>query len=112
MSTKGWHVNVISRKPFNVAAQKYPNDRDALIETYKVLKKTDFHTPEELKAVFPTLDNFKYKDKWWVLDIGGNNLRLLSFILFVNKRMYIKQIVSHAEYDKLTDKYRRAKSKD
>ena len=105
-------MNVISRKPFNDAAQQYPNDRAALIETYKVLKKIDFQTQDELRAVFPSLDNFKYKDRWWVLDVGGNNLRLILFILFVNKRMYIKHIVSHADYDKLTDKYRRAKTKD
>ena len=105
-------MNVISRKPFNDAAQQYPNDRAALIEMYKVLKKIDFQTPDELKAVFPSLDNFKYRNKWWVLDVGGNNLRLILFIQFVNKRMYIKHIVSHADYDKLTDKYRRVKSKD
>ncbi|TBW53358.1 cytoplasmic protein [Marinobacter halodurans] len=104
-------MNVISKKPFNDAAQKYPNDRDALLETYRVLNRTDFQTPEELKAVFPSLDNFKYKDKWWVLDVGGNNLRVLAFIQFVNKRMYIKHIVSHADYDKLTDKYRKAQGK-
>ena len=103
---------MISRKPFNDAAQQYPNDRAALIETYKVLKKIDFQTPDELRAVFPSLDNFKYKDRWWVLDVGGNNLRLILFIQFVNKRVYIKHIVSHADYDKLTDKYRRAKTKD
>ena len=105
-------MNVVSRKPFNIAAQKYPNDRAALIEMYKVLMKIDFHTPDELKAVFPSLDNFKYKDRWWVLDVGGNNLRLILFIQLVNKRMYIKHIVNHAEYDKLTDQYRRSKSRD
>ena len=105
-------MNVISRKIFSDAAQKYPNDRSALIEMYKVLKKVDFKTPDELKAVFPSLDNFKYKDKWWVLDVGGNNLRLILFIQFVNKRMYIKHIVNHADYDKLNNQYRRAKSKD
>jgi len=71
-------------------------------------QRIDFSTPSELKAVFPSLDNFKYKDKWWVLDVGGNNLRVLAFIQFVNKRMYIKHIVNHADYDKLTKKYARA----
>ena len=100
-------MNVISKKPFNDAAQKYPNDRGALLDMYKVLQRADFQTPDELKAVFPSLDNFKYKHKWWVLDVGGNNLRVLAFIQFVNKRMYIKHIVSHADYDKLTTKYRK-----
>ncbi len=100
-------MNVISKRPFNDAARKHPNDRAALLDLFKVLQSRDFSTPEELRAIFPSLDNFKYKDKWWVLDVGGNNLRLISFIQFVNKRMYIKHIVSHAEYDKLTEKYRR-----
>ena len=100
-------MNVLSRRPFNDAAKKYPNDSDALMEMYKVLHKTDFSSPEELRAVYPTLDNFKYKDKWWVLDVGGNNLRILAFIQFVNKRMFIKHIVNHADYDKLTRKYRK-----
>lgn len=104
-------MNVISKKPFNDAAKKYPNDREALLDMYRVLDRTDFQTPDELKAVFPSLDNFKYKDKWWVLDVGGNNLRVLVFIQFVNKRMYIKHIVNHADYDRLTKKYRKEQDK-
>lgn len=99
-------MNVISKRPFNDAAKKYPNNRDALMTMFKVLQRTDFKTPDELKAVFPSLDNFKYKEGWWVIDVGGNNLRVMTFIQFVNKRMYIKHIVNHTEYDELTEKYR------
>ena len=95
-------MNVISKRPFNDAARKYPNDRTALLEMFKLLQKSNFQNPEELKSIFSSLDNFKYKDKWWVLDVGGNNLRVITFIQFVNKRMYIKHIVNHADYDKLT----------
>ncbi|MGS2722140.1 type II toxin-antitoxin system HigB family toxin [Porticoccus sp. GXU_MW_L64] len=101
-------MHVISKRPFNDAAKKYPNDRESLMYMYKVLNGTDFKTPEELRAVFPSLDNFKYNDRWWVLDVGGNNLRVLAFIQFVNGRIYIKHIVNHPEYDKLTAKYRKA----
>lgn len=104
-------MNVISKRPFNEAAQEYPNDRAALLAMYQVLQKTNFHTPDELRSVFPSLDNFKYKDKWWVLDVGGNNLRVIMFIQFVNKRMYIKHILNHADYDKLTEKYRKTKDR-
>jgi mRNA interferase HigB len=100
-------MHVISKKPFNDAAKKYPNDALALMDTFKVFEKNSFKTPEELKAAFPSLDNFKYKDKWYVIDIGGNNLRLMAAIQFVHQRMYIQHIVNHADYDKLTDKYRR-----
>lgn len=104
-------MHVISKRPFNDAAKKYPNDRDALLNMYKVLSSTAFKSPEELRGVYATLDNFKYKDRWWVLDVGGNNLRVLAFIQFVNQRIYIKHIVSHAEYDKLIASYRKAGKK-
>jgi len=99
-------MHVISRKPFSDAARLYPNDADALARTYKVLRSGHFDTPAELKRVFPSLDNFKYRDKWWVLDIGGNNLRMLMFIEFRDDRLYVKHIVPHAEYDKLCKRYR------
>ena len=100
-------MHIISKRPFNDAAKKYPNDKEALMDTYNVLSKGEFRSPDELKAAFLSLDNFKYKDKWWIIDVGGNNLRVMAFIQFINQRMYIKHIVNHAEYDKLTDKYRK-----
>jgi len=104
-------MHVISRKPFSDAAKKYPNDAGAIEATYKSLRNGDFHSPDELKALFPSLDNFKYKDKWWVIDIGGNNLRLIAFIEFRDNRMYVKHISTHAEYDKLCKKYAKEANK-
>ena len=98
-------MHVISRKPFNDAVKLYPNDAAAIESAYKVLRNGNFEDPYELKAVFPSLDNFKYKKKWWVIDIGGNNLRMIAFIEFRDNRMYVKHIVTHAEYDKLCKKY-------
>jgi len=74
------------------------------------LKKGTFNTPEELRQLFPSLDNFKYKDKWYVIDIGGNKLRIMALIFFRIQKFYVKHIVTHAEYDKLCNKYREEKS--
>ena len=101
-------MHVISRKPFKDAALQYPNQAEALDRIYKVLKADCFDQPDELRNFFPSLDNFKYKDKWWVIDIGGNHLRLIAFIEFRDKRLYVKHIVSHAEYDKLCKSYNKS----
>ncbi len=101
-------MNVICKRPFNEAASKYPNERVALMDMYRTLSHYDFKTPDQLRAIYPSLDNFKYKDKWWVLDVGGNHLRVIIFIQFLNKRMYVKHIVNHDDYNKLTQKYRKA----
>ncbi|MDF1797011.1 MAG: type II toxin-antitoxin system HigB family toxin [Coxiellaceae bacterium] len=98
-------MHVITRRPFNEAAMQYPNDATAIISTYLVLRNGKFTSPAMLKRVFLSLDKFKYKNKWWVIDIGGNNLRLIAFIEFRDMRMYVKHIVNHAKYDKLCNRY-------
>lgn len=98
-------MHVISRRPFNDAAKQFPNDAAALGALYRTLRNSDFKTPGEMRALYPSLDNFKYKDKWWVIDVGGNNLRVIAFIEFRDCRMYVKHIVTHAEYDKLCKRY-------
>ena len=100
-------MHVISRKAFNDASKKYPNDALSLDSLYRVLNSGKFASSLELKKVIPSLDNFKYKPDWWVIDVGGNNLRLLAFITFRNGTVMVKHIVPHAEYDKLTNRYRK-----
>lgn len=104
-------MHIISKRPFADAAKANPNQKQALEDLYNVLRKADFNSPEEMRGVFPSLDNFKYKDKWWVLDIGGNHLRMIAFIQFVNCRLYVKHILTHAEYDKLCKRYARGELK-
>jgi mRNA interferase HigB len=91
------------------AAQRYPNQREALLDLYRVLSRNSvrFDSPQEMKQLFPSLDNFVYRDKWWVLDVGGNHLRMIACIQFRQNRLFVKHIVTHAEYDRLCDRYRR-----
>lgn len=102
-------MHVISRAPFSEAALKFPNDADALDATYRVLRSAEFANPDELKQVFPSLDRMKYREKWWVIDIGGNNLRIMFFADFERSKIFVKHIVTHADYDKLVKKYRESK---
>ncbi|MCZ7598160.1 MAG: type II toxin-antitoxin system HigB family toxin [Gammaproteobacteria bacterium] len=94
-------MHVISRLPFLEAARRYPNQRQAPEDVYRVLRRGGFDSPEDMRWVFPSLDNFRYRDKWWVIDVGGDQLRMIAFIQFVQRRIYVKHIVTHAEYDRL-----------
>ena len=88
-----------------VAASSHSNHRKALLALHKTLSKGRFENPDVMRRVFPSLDNFKHKPKWWVIDIAGNRLRLIAFIQFSQNRMYVKHIVTHAEYDRLCWRY-------
>lgn len=77
------------------------------MDVYNTLRKGTFEKPEDLKKTFPSLDNFKYRNKWWVIDIAGNNLRLIASIQFVHQRLYVKGILTHTEYDEFCKRYRK-----
>ena len=100
-------MHIVSRKAFYDAAKNYPNDADAIDALYKTLKAGHFKSPDELKMHCPSLDNFKFRDKWWVIDIGGNNLRLIAYIDFLGERIFIKQIINQPNCDKLCKRYNR-----
>lgn len=57
-----------------------------------------------------SLDRMKYREKW-VIDVGGGHLRVIFFADFEQGKIFIKHISTHAEYDKLTDLYRRTKER-
>jgi mRNA interferase HigB len=104
-------MHVISKRPFIKAVRAYPNHRRALLDVYRGFKKGVFGSPEAMRRTFPSLDNFKYRKKWWVVDVGGNHLRIIAYIHFNQNRMYVKHIVTHAEYDRLCWRYRKGELK-
>ena len=83
------------------------NHRQTLEDLYSVLRKSEFSSSDKMRCVFPVLYNFKYRGKWWVIDVAGNHLRVIAFIQFVHNRMYVKHILTHAQYDKLCNRYAR-----
>ncbi|EDT2962815.1 cytoplasmic protein [Salmonella enterica subsp. enterica] len=102
-------MHVVSRAPFDEAVKNFPNDAIALDDTYRVLKRLRANSPDELKQYFGSLDRMKYREKWWIIDIGGNNLRMIFFADFERGKIFIKHIVTHSEYDKLIKYYREHK---
>jgi mRNA interferase HigB len=57
---------------------------------------TDFGSFAEIKRVFPSADKV---GKFTVFDISGNKYRLIAAIHYNRKKVYIRHILTHAEYD-------------
>lgn len=54
---------------------------------------TDFNSVKE------TFNSVDWVDGLLVFDIKGNDYRLISVCVFENQRLYIKEILTHEEYD-------------
>ena len=89
-------MHVITRKRLNDFAEKYPQTKTALVHWYRQVKHVDFSNFAELKAAFPSADRV---GKLTVFDVGGNKVRLIAAIHYNRKKVYIRAVLTHAEYD-------------
>lgn len=75
---------------------KHLNCASALDGWFKVVDKNDFSSFTDLKKTFNTIDKV---GNLFVFDIGGNKLRLIATIHFNRKKLYIRHMLDHKEYD-------------
>ncbi|MGG7446181.1 type II toxin-antitoxin system HigB family toxin [Kosakonia oryzendophytica] len=99
-------MHLISMKAIQEAIHRFPQYRGELLTLAKTIEQANCPTPDELKKLYPTLDNFKYLSKYYVIDIANNNLRLVALIFFESQKFYVRHIFTHKEYDRFTEQHR------
>lgn len=90
-------MHVITRKRLRDFAARYREAAEPLAIWYAIMAKTDFSTFAEMKRVFGSVDKV---GKFTVLDIGGNKYRLIAAIHYNRRKVYIRYVLTHAEYDR------------
>lgn len=90
-------VHVISRKALRLFWERHPESEIPLSRWYRIMKRTDFRDFRELRAAFPSADKV---DDWIVFNIDGNKYRLVTLVHFDRNNVYIRHVLTHAEYDR------------
>ncbi len=88
---------VITHSTLVKYAHQHPNTLSSLDTWYRRIKQGTFHNLAELRAVFPHAD---LVGKYIVFNISGNNERLIAVIHWNTQKIYIRAILTHAEYNK------------
>jgi len=89
-------MHVITRKRLNDFAERRPEARSALAHWYGEMKRRNFTSLAEVRGVFPSADQV---GKLTVFNIGGNKARLIAAIHYNRRRVYIRAVLAHQEYD-------------
>jgi mRNA interferase HigB len=89
-------MHVITRKRLNEFAERFPDTKSALVHWYANMKHDTFSNFAELRSVFPTADRV---GKLTVFNIGGNKVRLIAAIHYNRRKIYVRAVLTHAEYD-------------
>lgn len=90
-------MHVVTQKRIWEAQAQHPEATTALDGWYRLIKANQFENFAQLKALFSSVD--KVNDQY-VFDIGGNKLRLIAQIFFERRKVFIRAILTHKEYDR------------
>ena len=89
-------MHVILSLAIRLAANNYPNFANSLGAWLKLLKENKFKNFTELKHIFGSVDQV---GKFWVFNVGGNKLRIITAIHFNRGKVYVRSILNHKQYD-------------
>lgn len=90
-------MRLISKKPIREFWERHPESRPVLNEWFRRIGQLDAEAFSELRKTFRSAD---YVDGFTVFDVGGNKYRIATVIHYDKQRVYVRQVMTHAEYDR------------
>jgi mRNA interferase HigB len=93
-------MQVIALKRLRQFWKKHPRAETPLRTWYAITSRADWNGPADVKEQFGTTVDF-VGDNRLIFDIGGNKYRLIVRPAYRFKRVLIKFIGTHEEYDRI-----------
>ncbi len=90
-------MHVISRKRLKEAALRHPDLNSPLDTWYRAAKAADWRNLVEVQRTWSSAEAV---GKHTVFNIKGNNYRLVAEINYGKGRVFIRHVLTHAEYDR------------
>jgi len=90
-------MHVISRKKLKEAVSRHAELEGPLDAWFRIAKKASWGSLTELRQTLSTADAV---GKWTVFNIKGNQYRLITEINYSSGRIFIRRVLTHAEYDR------------
>ena len=90
-------MRIVSRKALRQFWEQHPDARIPLESWYRTVKDASWRNITEVRAVFPSADPAGICT---IFNIKGNHYRLIAAIHYNLQRVYIRNVLTHAEYDR------------
>jgi mRNA interferase HigB len=89
-------MHIISKKALRQFWERYPDSKSSLSRWFKIVEQSDFSNFSELRNTFPSADKV---GELVVFNVSGNRYRLIVSIHFNRGKVYIRNVLTHQEYD-------------
>ena len=93
-------MQIIAKRTLIRFWEKHPSAERPLRAWYGLVDKALWTGPTDVKAMFGTTVDF-VADNRVVFDIGGNKFRLVVHVAYAYRRVLIKFVGTHQEYDRI-----------
>ena len=90
-------LHVITRRKLLDASAIHPELTGPLDIWFRLAKRARWKSLDEVRSDFPSADSV---GKLTVFNIKGNHYRLIAELNYGAGRVYIRHVLTHAEYDK------------
>ena len=91
------HVRVISKAAIIEFARNHKDALEPLLHCYLVAKRAQWQSLVEVREDFRHADAV---DVFTIFNIGGNKYRLVTAIKYRWQVIYVRDVLTHAEYSK------------
>ncbi|NEO59052.1 MAG: type II toxin-antitoxin system HigB family toxin [Moorea sp. SIO4G2] len=90
-------MRVISRRSLREFWEKHSTARNSLLLWYERITQPSIENFAQLRQLFPSAD---LVGNFTVFKISGNNYRLITYIDYQAQIIFIRAVLTHADYDK------------
>jgi len=94
-------MRIVTLKRIQKYSETNPDADMPLRNWYKMTKESEWSCFADMKKTFNHADSVG-NDRF-VFNIKGNDYRLIAIVIFASKKVYIRFIGTHNEYDKIKD---------
>jgi mRNA interferase HigB len=98
-------MRVISLKALREFWRRHPDAEQALRNWHTLAEHSEFANFAELRRIFGSVD---YVSPHTIFDIGGNRYTLITIVRYRDRKIFIREVMSHREYDDWCKSRRRA----
>jgi mRNA interferase HigB len=94
-------MRIVTFKTVKEYTERNPASDIPLRDWYKKTAESEWECFADMKQTFNSVDSVG--NNRFVFNIKGNDYRLIAIVIFASKKVYIRFIGTHREYDKIKD---------
>ena len=90
-------MHVISLKALRAFWSRYPEAESALRRWHQVVESATWNTFADIRGTFSSADSYQ---RCVIFNVGGNKYRIIAAVHYDRRKVYLRNVLTHAEYDR------------